>query len=103
MAHTQKNIKTTFLAVLFTKLFVLIINLARELSFTEEKNAVYRFIKAILEEYDYCRKVIKNHLNKNLLMSAVEEERFQSSNSYGICDKLFDFGDDKVRDHCHIT
>ena len=35
-------------------------------------------------------------------MSA-EEERFQSSNTCWICDKLFDVGDDKVRDHCHIA
>ena len=40
--------------------------------------------------------------NKNLIMPA-EEERFQSSSSCWICDKLFDVGDDKVRDHCHIT
>ena len=36
-------------------------------------------------------------------MSAEEEERFQLSNSCWICDKLFDVGDDKVRDHCHIA
>ena len=36
-------------------------------------------------------------------MSAEEKERFQLSNSCWICDKLFDVGDDKVRDHCHIT
>ena len=36
-------------------------------------------------------------------MSAEEEERFQLSNSCWICDKLFHAGDDKVRDHCHIT
>ena len=35
-------------------------------------------------------------------MSA-EEERFQLSNFCSICDKLFDIGDEKVRDHCHIT
>ena len=45
---------------------------------------------------------MKKHFNKNLIMSA-EEEKFQSSNSCWICDKLFDVGDDKVRDHCHIT
>ena len=66
------------------------------------KNAVYRFIKAILEEYDYCKKLIKRHFNKNLIMSAEEEERFQLSNSCWICDKLFDVGDEKVRDHCHV-
>ena len=36
-------------------------------------------------------------------MSTEEEERFQFSNNCWICDKLFDVGDDKVRDHCHIT
>ena len=36
-------------------------------------------------------------------MSAEEEERFQLSNSCWSCDKLFDVGDDKVRDHGHIT
>ena len=36
-------------------------------------------------------------------MSAKEEERFQLTNSCWIFDKLFDVGDDKVKDHCHIT
>ena len=47
--------------------------------------------------------MIKEHSNKNLIMSAKEEERFQLTNSCWIFDKLFDVGDDKVRDHCHIT
>ena len=36
-------------------------------------------------------------------MSAEEEEKFQLSNSSCFCNKLFDVGDEKVRDHCHIT
>ena len=36
-------------------------------------------------------------------MSAEGEERFQLSNICWICNKLFDVGDNKVRDHCHIT
>ena len=67
------------------------------------ENAAYRFIKVIIEEYDYCKKMIKKHFSKNLIMSAEEEERFQLSNSCWICNKLFDVGGDKVRDHCHIT
>ena len=41
--------------------------------------------------------MIKKHFNKNLIMSAEEEEKFQLTNSYWICDKFFDVGDDKVR------
>ena len=67
------------------------------------KNAVHRFIKTILKEYDYCKKVIKKHFDKNLVMSEKDEQIFQSSNKCWICDKLFDVGDNNVRDHCHIT
>ena len=49
------------------------------------------------------KKMIKKHFSKNLIMSAEKEERFQSINSCWICDTLDDVGDDKVRDHCHIT
>ena len=67
------------------------------------KNPVYRFIKKILGKYYYCKKVIKKYLNKNLVMSEKDEKIFQSSNKCWICDKLFDVGDNKVRDHCHMT
>ena len=60
-------------------------------------------LKQFLKSMTIVKKMIKNHFNKNLIMSAEEEERFQLSNSCWICDKLFDVGDDKVRDHCHIT
>ena len=67
------------------------------------KNAVNKFIKSILSECNYCRKVIKKHFNKNLIMSAKEEERFQLSNICWICNKLFAVADNKVRDHCHVS
>ena len=38
------------------------------------KNVIYWFIEAILNEYDYCKKMVKKHSNKNLIMSAEEEE-----------------------------
>ena len=57
------------------------------------KNAVNKFVEAILKEYDYFRKVIKKHLNKNLVMCAKDEERFQSSNKYWIYNKVFNVGD----------
>ena len=63
-------------------------------------NAAFKFIKAILKEYEYCKKVMKKHFNKNLIMTE-EEEQFQSSNICWICERLIE--DEKVRDHCHIT
>ena len=102
MTHTQQNIKHMFCS--FTYNFVCIDNrFSKIVVLYGEKNAVYRFIEAILKDYDYCKKIIKKHFNKNLIMSAKEEERFQLTNSCWIFDKLFDVGDDKVKDHCHIT
>ena len=66
------------------------------------ENAAYEFIKAILKEYKYCRKVMNKHLNKRLIMSE-EEHLFQQSNSCWICKKLIDNDEEKVRDHCHVT
>ena len=45
---------------------------------------------------------MNKHFNKNLIMSAKEEEQFQSSNICWICEKLIDDGNDKVSGHCHI-
>ena len=38
------------------------------------ENAAYEFIKAIFEEYQYCKKVMEKHFNKNLIMIEEEEE-----------------------------
>ena len=65
------------------------------------KNAVFKFIQNILNEYSYCKNVMKRHFNKNLIMSLEEEEQFEKAKICWICNKLID--NDKVRDHCHIT
>ena len=47
--------------------------------------------------------MIERHFNKNLVMPAKDEIRFQSSNKCRICNNFFVREDNKVRDHCHIT
>ena len=67
------------------------------------KHVVCRLIETILEKYDYCKKFMKKDFNKNLVMSEKDAQIFQSSNKCWICDKYFDVGDNKVRDHCCMT
>ena len=67
------------------------------------KNTAYEFIEAILKEFEYCKKVMKKHFNKNLIMSEKEKKQFQLSNTCWICKRLIDNDDKKARDHCHIT
>ena len=67
------------------------------------KDVANKFINSILKEYNYCRSVVKKHFNKNLIMSAEENEGFELTNIIWICSKLIENSDDKVRDHCHIS
>ena len=65
------------------------------------RNAINLFIKVILKEYYYCKKKNdKQHFKGNFVMSADNEQRFQSSNKCWICHILFDV---RVRDHCYVT
>ena len=67
------------------------------------KDADSKFISSIINECNYCRRVIKKHFNRNLIMSAEEGKRFEMSNICWICNRLFDFSDNKVRGPCHIS
>ena len=67
------------------------------------ENVAYEFIKAILKEYKYCKKIMKKHFNKNLIMSEEEEYLFQQRNNCWISEKIINDEDAKVKDHCHVT
>ena len=51
----------------------------------------------ILEEFGYCKRVMKKHSNKNLILTEKAEQTFGSSNTCLIYEKLID--DEKARDH----
>ena len=53
------------------------INFVKMLCCTEKKNAVLKFISCIFKECEYCKRVMKKHFNKNLVMTAEENEEFE--------------------------
>ena len=53
------------------------------------ENAAYKSFKAILEERKYCKKVMKDQFNKNLIMTEKEEYLFKQSNNCWICKKTY--------------
>ena len=97
---TQKSIKITFLVVY--KIFCVDDKFTKPIVVFRGENAASKFIEAILKEYEYCKKVMKKHFNKNLIRSE-EKEQFQSSNTCWVCEKLIDDDDEKVRYHHHVT
>ena len=48
-----------------------------QLFFTEEKIQSTNLWKKIIKGYNYCKNVMRKYFNKNLVMSAEGEERFQ--------------------------
>ena len=54
--HTQKNIKVTFLVVLLTKLFVLMIGLLSQLLFIEVKMQLMNLLKQFLRSISTAKK-----------------------------------------------
>ena len=76
-------------------------NFSKPIVLYRGENAVYKFLVAILKEYNL--KIMKKYFNKNLIMSEEDEKTFQSSDKCWMCNKLFTDEDKKVRDHDHIT
>ena len=62
------------------------------------ENAAYEFIKAIVKECKYCKKLMNEHFNKNIIMSEEEEHLFQQSNSCLICKRFINNDKEIVRD-----
>ena len=67
------------------------------------KDAVYNFIKSMIEESKYCNEVMKKHVTKELVMTKQDNEDFKNSAKCWICDNDYIDTDVKVRDHRHIT
>ena len=72
IVHTLKNINhNTYIPCSFAYEVVCVDDkTSKPVVLYSRKNADNRFIGTILREYDYCKKVIERHFNKNLFMSS---------------------------------
>ena len=90
---------------------------SKPVSIYRGKNVVKNFIESIYREVSNCKRVIKKHFNKPLIMTSENELDFQNSTHCYICEKEYSDEDNfimnkgkkieiknhPVRDHCHIT
>ena len=60
-------------------------------------------MEKMLEEVEYCKAVVKKRLNKPLIMTEDDEQRFRTMDGCHICGEKYTNKDVRVRDHCHIT
>ena len=76
---------------------------SRPIQLHRGKNAVYKFLEAMLEEVDYCEKTKNEHFDQPMDLTNKDEENFQAATKCHICKKDFSEEDKRVRDHCHVT
>ena len=58
---------------------------------------------AIVRESKYCSDVIKEHFNKELVMTKKDDDDFRNSTTCSIFDNVHVNVDVKLIDYCHIT
>ena len=59
------------------KLVCIDVKFSKDVVLYRGENAAYKFIQCIFKEYSYCRRVMKNHFNQNLVMTAEQNEEFE--------------------------
>ena len=67
------------------------------------RDAVYNVIINMIEESKYYSDVMKNHFNKEFVMTKEDNQNFKNCTKCWICDNDYVDNDVKVRDYCHIT
>lgn len=68
-----------------------------------DQDTVHKFITTMVKEsIPWCR-VMKEHFNKELVMTKEGDENFETSTNRLIRDDTFVKGDVEVRDHSHVT
>ena len=67
------------------------------------KRAVYKFMENMLEEVEYCKKMVKRHFNKNLKATNDDLRNFNESSECYICKVKYVEGEKPIMDHCRIT
>ena len=65
------------------------------------KDAAYVFLKTVIKEATRCRSNVNNLFKKKMIISPEQEREFMNAADCSICGELL--GEDRVRDHCHIT
>ena len=60
-------------------------------------------MEKMLEDFEYCKAVVKKRFNKPLVMTEDDEQCFRTMDGCHICGEKYDEKDVRVRGHCHIT
>lgn len=68
-----------------------------------DENAAYEFMKELLKETKWCKKIAENNFDKPLVINDEEGHAFQMADGCHVCKQPYFKSDKRVRDHCHIT
>ena len=64
-------------------------------------NCINEFLQWVFKQKIECNKIIKEHFNEPAIMTKADEEKYNNTWEYWVCQQTI--FNDKLRDHCHIT
>ena len=67
------------------------------------EDCIKQFLDSIYDEVDNCKSIIREHFNKQLVMSRKDNIDFKNAKRCHICKKRYREDDEPVRDHCHVS
>ena len=65
------------------------------------KDAAYVFLETVIKEVNICRRKTNTIFNKKMIITPEQENEFSNATNCYLCGSLL--GEDRVRDHCHIS
>ena len=101
--HTQKPIRLMKTVVMEKIVCCYKNKFSKPIQIYRGENAVYKFMKKMLEVVEYCEGIVKKRFNKPLKMTENDELCFKLMDGCHICGKKCTDKDVRVRDYCHIT
>ena len=101
MHPTLTYIKKILLAVMFTKLYVLLIDLVSQFKNIDVNMQFTGLLKKCLKRLNIAN-ISRKKIQKGLIITKENKITFQIADNCQISDKLYDNKDGKVRSHCHV-
>ena len=104
-SHTPALTRSTPIAAMGTNLYACYYDdkCSKPVEVFRGEGAVNLFMKRMLEEVNYCKKVKSEHFNQDMVLTTPDKEDFKNASKCHLCDEEYTVDDVRVRDQCHAN
>lgn len=83
-------------------------NFSKPVQMYRGEDSIYKFIEQMLKEEEYCKELMEERFDKEMIITQKEQKEFDKSTFCHICGREYiipwDYlNNPPIRDHCHVT